>query len=180
MGHPRGETTPQTLQRREQVVKLRTAGYTFRAIARALDLSTTRVYQLWSEEIALRERELSETVEHARRLYLMRGEEIIKRVWPKIDVPPGEPVDVDAVDTVLEVMGATARMFGLDKPPEIDAVGVAASELAGVLAQLGAEYVPQDRMESFLRDMNATAERAREACGARRRKRGRGRAGRGA
>lgn len=176
MGHPRSETSPQTLQRREQVVKLRLAGYTFRAIARALDLSSTRVFQLWREEIGQRERELSETVEHARRVHWLRSEELIRRLWPKIDVPPGAPIDLDAVEQVLEVMATTARMFGLDRPPEGDAVAVAAFKVAEVLAQIGAEYVPHDRMESFLRDVHATAERAREACGARRRKGGRARA----
>lgn len=95
----------------QEVLKLRLAGASFRAIARNLECSVGAAYKACMRAIERQMKEIGEDADTVLHLELQRLDSMLLGAWPKAVAG-----DLSAVDRVLRIMERRARYLGLDAP----------------------------------------------------------------
>jgi hypothetical protein len=101
--------------RDEQALELRIGGYTFQAIADALQFDSRRSAQRAVDRALDREREaIADQVDEYRTLMLVRLERATRAVWPQV-----VRGDLFAVDRDVRLADRQAKLLGLDAPTRV-------------------------------------------------------------
>lgn len=121
-------------ERRAEALKLRVAGVAIDQIAERLQVSTTRVEQIVSEELAKQghgTRDLNRAREALRAAENARLDRAQAAIWTQVN-----DGSLPAVDRLLRIMERRARLNGLDAPTTVAVSAHVAVEMEGALSAL--------------------------------------------
>jgi hypothetical protein len=124
---------PETLERERQVLELRKAGATFRAIGQQVGFNDSRAHAFYKR--AMRGI-IVDDVEDIRALETERLDAMLLVCWAKACEG-----DLGAVDRVLRVMERRARLLGLDAEGPVDQVAISSARAEAFLA--GMRYLAE-------------------------------------
>lgn len=144
------------IEQRRRVVALRCAGLTFRAIGSTLGISHQLAHRNYRQEMAERTRELSETVEEARELAVVRFEELLRPLWTRI-VLQGGCQDLEGVEQIRKLMRDFHRLLGVDVPQKIDINLQAAENVGNMFAEIAVMFIPEEHHEQFFKILRERA-----------------------
>jgi len=101
-------------------LKLRQSGYSYRDIAKELNISLTSAWLYIKESMEELRKEVLEEADTLRQIELDRLDIMLKALWSKV-----EAGDEKAIDRVLKIQERTSKYLGLDSPTkqEIESVG---------------------------------------------------------
>ena len=116
------------LQRRDEALRLRLGGYTYRQIAEAMGISPTAVSNLITRAL---EQAPNEKAIQQRAIENARLDRLQAAVWS--DAIKG---DVNAIDAVLRISRRRAEMNGLDAPKKIDIRASVRHDVSRAVAEL--------------------------------------------
>lgn len=126
-----GQVVPRNeieLQRRDEALRLRMGGYTYRQIAEVMDVSDNAVRNLITRAL---ESAPNEKALHQRAIENARLDRLQAAVWK--DAING---DVKAIDAVLRISRRRAEMNGLDAPKKIDIRASVRHDVANAVKEL--------------------------------------------
>lgn len=109
----------EAVEKRRRALELRKAGATYATIAQTLGFAShAGAYK--TVMIAFAEIK-AEHVEEVRTLELLRLDQMLIAIWPKISEAGVTLADrVRAIDAVLRIMDRRAKMLGIDAPTRVD------------------------------------------------------------
>lgn len=110
------KTSKHRIKNREHVIRaldLRTAGASYDAIGKAMDISKTRAYQLVKAGLDELNQKVLENAETVRALEAKRLDAMMMGLWPNRQNPRN-------ADTILRLMERRAKLLGLDAPAKHD------------------------------------------------------------
>lgn len=141
---------PAVIEREHRALTMLVKGHSQKAIALDLDMSEAGVSRLVKRALELRARALQPYVAEARTLLIERYERLLERWWPMAtgdyvdpDAPEGQegvPSKV-AVDVVLKIMEALAKITGADRGPH---GGAPTQDMSGIHVHI---HTPDQREE---------------------------------
>ena len=99
------------LKRQEEALKQRAEGKTYSEIGVSLGVTRRTAIRLVSSALESVGLEIAANREQLRNLQAARLESLVAALWPKVLAG-----DVKAVAAMVNVLGRTARLFGLDAP----------------------------------------------------------------
>jgi hypothetical protein len=116
---PNSPTRPERIaqgERREEALRLRMAGLTFRAIASDLGVGLATAHDLVSGALDERAAAVRNQAEQLRALMAERVEEAVRAIWPRV-----EQGELGAIDRLVKLLDRAARLHGLDVQPAPEA-----------------------------------------------------------
>jgi hypothetical protein len=158
----RSQTSAERIERQMRIsaiLSMRLSGSTLQQIGDAQDppVSAVAIHKTLKRSLSAM---LTETVEHARRVELLRLDELLAGIYPR-----ATQGDIAAIDRVLAIMKRRASMLGLDLQPsrevrEIDNIDPATGERRIRLEIINdpevgrREYLYRQRIEALGGDPN--------------------------
>lgn len=128
------------VERQQTALELRKQGFTYKEIAKHLEVSVEGARKAVKKAISNLEDRISESAAEVRRLELERLDRMLIRVWQQA-VPPdvNMPPNLKAIEQVLKIMDRRSRYLGLDaaQKHEILSVDAIDEEIKRLEAELG-------------------------------------------
>ena len=153
-----GRSEHEIVELRAKIIELRTAGYSFRQIAKAVDRSVAVVHRHYNWAVAELEKETIGEVGKMRALGMRRLERMISRLWPKAmpkPPPDGSPPDVDleSMRLLKDVVGQHAQLGGYNAPQRaelsIDVVQLTVQRVVEIVGR----HVPDEQVPELMKEI---------------------------
>ena len=137
-------------------------GATCEQIGQTLGITRQRAWQLLTEEVRLRGRERRELGDVIRNAMTERSQRIIKRLWDLV-YPPGDGIDLHALDRLGRVEERLCKMYGLHEPERVQLDIRAADNMVMTAANISLRYIPEQNREAFVAEIKALVEQVTRA-----------------
>lgn len=111
------ENSLQMVDRQAKVIQLRTAGFSFQQIGKALQISQHAAYIAFTTAIKKKNKELHESTEEFQFIAHSRAEVIINRLWQKaMPNDLNEPLNLEAMDRIIKLIQMDSKIMGYEAP----------------------------------------------------------------
>lgn len=155
------DNDPAMAERRMKAVQLRTAGFTYRQIGKALGISHTAAHKLVMKEIREARTLTREKADEMRQMAHNRLETMVNRLWLKaMPQDPTQELDLYAMDRIIRLMVFHARLMGYEEPQKFQVDINEVRVQFGVIVEKIAKVIPEESaprvlevLEDCLKDM---------------------------
>lgn len=139
------DNDPLLAERKAKAIQLRAAGFSFRAIGKALGVSHVQAWRIVTSEIKEARTATREQAEDLRHVAHVRLESMINRVWLKaMPNDPNAPLDLLAMDRLIRIMVFHARLMGYEEPQRFQVDINEVRVQFGVIIEKIAKVIPED------------------------------------
>lgn len=141
----REEASPKTSEYKEKALQLRSAGFSYTQIAKALDTTPERVGAMLSRHLSNLRSSNHETARDLRDIAHLRHETMIARLWLKAMPQDGSAsMDYGALDRIARLIAQDAKLMGYEAPQKHQIDMSVMQQQVGIVVEAITRVLPDD------------------------------------